>query len=71
MLDAGVPISLCSDWAATASFSTYRPLDLIEIAHSRQLSGRPEARMLEPETERLSLGARLEDQWWEWFSGPR
>ena len=55
MLDEGGRIAFGTDWPAAGYFSTYKPLDSIQIAVTRQLVGHPEATVLEPASERLDL----------------
>jgi predicted amidohydrolase YtcJ len=51
----GGRISFGTDWPAAGYFSTYKPLDSIQIAVTRQLIGQPHAPVLEPASERLDL----------------
>jgi predicted amidohydrolase YtcJ len=55
MLNAGARISFGTDWPAAGYFATYKPLDAIQIAVTRQLIGKPDAPVLEPADERLDL----------------
>ncbi|MFO7164630.1 MAG: amidohydrolase [Mycolicibacterium hassiacum] len=59
LLDAGATIAFGTDWPAAGYFSTYKPLDAIQVAVTRRLIGRPDADMLEPERERLDLHQAL------------
>ena len=52
---AGGRISLGTDWPAAGYFSTYRPLDSIQIGVTRQLIGEPGAAVLAPADQRLSV----------------
>ncbi|HWJ73464.1 MAG TPA: amidohydrolase [Kaistia sp.] len=54
-LEAGGTISFGTDWPAAGYFSTYKPLDSIQIAVTRQLIGNKDAPILAPLDERLSL----------------
>ncbi len=55
MLQSGARISFGTDWPAAGYFSTYKPLDSIQVAMTRQLVGHPDAPVLEPAAERLDL----------------
>ncbi len=55
MLKSGGRISLGTDWPAAGYYSTYRPLDSIQIGVTRQLIGQPEAAVLSPADQRLSV----------------
>ena len=59
MLEAGGRISFGTDWPAAGYFSTYKPLDSIQIATTRQLVGKPDAQVLEPAAERLDLAQAI------------
>lgn len=59
ILDAGATISFGTDWPAASWFSTYKPLDAIETAVTRQSVGCPEMPVLEPADERLDLSQAL------------
>ncbi len=52
---AGGRISLGTDWPAAGYFSTYRPLDSIQIGVTRQLIGEPDAAVLAPADQRLTV----------------
>jgi predicted amidohydrolase YtcJ len=54
-LRAGGTISFGTDWPAAGYFATYRPLDAIQIAVTRQLTGQPDAPVLELVDERLDV----------------
>ncbi|MBZ9939060.1 amidohydrolase [Mesorhizobium sp. BR1-1-16] len=54
-LEAGGTISFGTDWPAAGYFSTYKPLDSIQIAVTRQLIGNKDNPILVPLDERLSL----------------
>jgi predicted amidohydrolase YtcJ len=58
VLKSGGRISLGTDWPAAGYFSTYKPLDSIQIGVTRQLIGDPEeadAAVLAPADQRLSV----------------
>ena len=55
VLTSGGRISLGTDWPAAGYFSTYKPLDSIQIGVTRQLIGDPGAQVLAPEDQRLSV----------------
>lgn len=55
ILDRGGTITFGTDWPAAGWFSTHRPLDAIQVAVTRQLVGEPDAPILDPTDERLSL----------------
>lgn len=55
VLDAGGRISLGTDWPAAGYFSTYRPLDSVQIGVTRQLIGDAGAAVLAPARQRLSV----------------
>jgi predicted amidohydrolase YtcJ len=56
LLRAGTRLSLGTDWPAAAHFSTFRPLDAIEIATTRQeLGGDPAQTPLPPADECIPL----------------
>ncbi len=55
VLGSGGRISLGTDWPAAGYFSTYKPLDSIQIGVTRQLIGNPDAPVLSPEDQRLSV----------------
>ncbi|WP_425003492.1 amidohydrolase [Mycolicibacterium sp. S3B2] len=52
---AGGRISLGTDWPAAGYFSTYKPLDSIQIGVTRQLIGEPDAPVLDPADQRLTV----------------
>lgn len=54
LIDAGALQTFGADWPAAAFFSTYRPLDLIEVAVTRQLPGEPEMPVRNP-AERIDI----------------
>ncbi|MCB0934074.1 MAG: amidohydrolase family protein [Mycobacterium sp.] len=60
VLDGGATISFGTDWPAASWFSTYKPLDAIETAVTRQSVGQPDMPVLEPADERLDLAQALE-----------
>ncbi|WP_396931227.1 amidohydrolase [Mycolicibacterium sp.] len=55
VLRAGGRISLGTDWPAAGYFSTYKPLDSIQIGVTRQLIGQPDAPVLAPADQKLSV----------------
>lgn len=55
VLKSGGRVSLGTDWPAAGYYSTYRPLDSIQIAATRQLVGDPEAAVLAPADQVLSV----------------
>lgn len=55
ILRAGGRISLGTDWPAAGYFSTHKPLDAIQIAVTRQLVGDPDAPVLSPADQRLTV----------------
>lgn len=55
ILETGGTISFGTDWPAAGYFSTFKPLDAIQVAVTRQLVGKPDAPVLEPASERLDL----------------
>ncbi|KDF01754.1 twin-arginine translocation pathway signal protein [Mycolicibacterium aromaticivorans JS19b1 = JCM 16368] len=55
ILRSGGRISLGTDWPAAGYFSTYRPLDSIQIGVTRQLIGEPHAPALAPADQKLSV----------------
>jgi len=59
LIDGGATIAFGSDWPAASWFSTYKPLDAIETAVTRQSVGRPDMAVLEPARERLDLAQAL------------
>lgn len=60
ILDSGGMITFGTDWPAAGWYSTYKPLDAIEVSMTRQLVGSPDAPILEPADERLSLDDALQ-----------
>lgn len=55
VLKSGGRISLGTDWPAAGYFSTYKPLDSIQVGVTRQLIGEPDAPVLEPADQKLSV----------------
>jgi predicted amidohydrolase YtcJ len=55
VLNAGGTISFGTDWPAAGYFATYKPLDSIQVAVTRQLIGDRNAAVLEPTDERLTV----------------
>lgn len=59
LVDAGARLAAGTDWAAAGYYSTYKPLDVIEIAMTRRLIGKPDAPMLPPASERMTLAQMI------------
>jgi hypothetical protein len=59
LIDAGTRVSLGTDWPAAGYYSTYRPLDSIQVAVTRQELGKPEQKVLGGNGQRLSLDEAL------------
>lgn len=55
VLKTGGRISFGTDWPAAGYFSTYKPLDSIQLGVTRQLIGEPDAEVLPPADQRLSV----------------
>lgn len=55
VLRSGGRVSLGTDWPAAGYFSTYKPLDSIQIGVTRQLIGDPDAEVLSPADQRLTV----------------
>jgi predicted amidohydrolase YtcJ len=55
VLKSGGRISLGTDWPAAGYFSTFKPLDSIQVGVTRQLIGDPNAPVLTPADQRLSV----------------
>jgi predicted amidohydrolase YtcJ len=55
VLRTGGRISLGTDWPAAGYFSTYKPLDSIQIGVTRQLIGDPSAQVLSPADQALTV----------------
>lgn len=55
VLRSGGRVSLGTDWPAAGYFSTYKPLDSIQIGVTRQLIGDPGAEVLAPADQRLTV----------------
>lgn len=55
VLRSGGRISLGTDWPAAGYFSTYKPLDSIQVGVTRQLIGDRDAPVLEPADQKLSV----------------
>lgn len=55
VLRSGGRISFGTDWPAAGYFSTYKPLDSIQIGVTRQLIGQADAAVLPPADQRLSV----------------
>lgn len=59
LVRAGGRAAFGSDWPAANSYSTYRPLDAIEVAMTRRELDRPAARPLPPEDDVIPLAEAL------------
>ncbi|HET7881461.1 MAG TPA: amidohydrolase [Acetobacteraceae bacterium] len=59
ILRQGGVLSLGTDWPAAGYYSTYRPLEAIEIATTRRELNKPEGPQLLPVDEVIPLGAAL------------
>ena len=59
LLRHGTKIALGTDWPAAANYSTFNPLEAIEIAVTRQELGQPGQAPLPPADERISLDEAL------------
>ncbi|CAN5343767.1 amidohydrolase [soil metagenome] len=55
VLKSGGRISFGTDWPAAGYYSTYKPLESIQIGVTRQLIGKPDAEVLAPADQRLSV----------------
>ncbi len=55
VLRSGGRISLGTDWPAAGYYSTYKPLDSIQVGVTRQLVGELDAPVLEPVDQKLSV----------------
>ena len=55
VLRTGGRVSLGTDWPAAGYFSTYKPLDSIQIGVTRQLVGDPDAAVLAPADQRMTV----------------
>jgi predicted amidohydrolase YtcJ len=59
ILRQGGRVSFGTDWPAAGYFSTYKPLDSIEVGVTRQLIGKPDAAVLAPADERLTVAEAI------------
>lgn len=59
ILKSGGRVSFGTDWPAAGYFSTYKPLDSIEVGVTRQLVGKPDAPVLSPADERLTVAEAI------------
>ncbi|WP_246161776.1 amidohydrolase [Segnochrobactrum spirostomi] len=59
ILRRGGVVSLGTDWPAAGYYSTYRPLDAIEVATTRREMNKPNGPQLAPAGEVISLAAAL------------
>src|SRR6185312_15572218 len=55
LLASGARVTFGADWAAAGYFSTYKPLDIIQIGMTRQLLNKPDGPVQAPADERLDL----------------
>lgn len=55
VIDTGGVVAFGTDWPAAGYYSTYKPLESIQVAVTRQLLNDRSAPILEPRDERLSL----------------
>ncbi|SHS70669.1 putative amidohydrolase [Mycobacteroides abscessus subsp. abscessus] len=55
ILRTGAHVALGTDWPAAGYFSTYKPLESIQIGVTRQLIGDPGAQVLRPHDQKLSV----------------
>ncbi|GAA2552888.1 amidohydrolase [Mycolicibacterium diernhoferi] len=55
VLQSGGRISMGTDWPAAGYFSTYKPLDSVQIGATRQLIGEPDAPVLAPADQKLTV----------------
>ncbi|MBX7453201.1 amidohydrolase [Mycolicibacterium sp. 3033] len=55
VLKTGGRISFGTDWPAAGYYSTYKPLESIQIGVTRQLLNKPDAEVLAPADQRLSI----------------
>lgn len=55
VLNSGGRVSFGTDWPAAGYYSTYKPLESIQIAVTRQLIGQPDAAVLSPADQCLSV----------------
>jgi predicted amidohydrolase YtcJ len=59
ILAHGGVASFGTDWPAAGHYSTYRPLDAIEVAITRRELGKPDSPQLQPISETVTLDAAL------------
>ena len=59
ILARGGSVTFGSDWPAAGYVSTYKPLDSIQVAVTRQLVGKPDAPVLAPTAERMDLAEAI------------
>ena len=55
LVESGARTTFGTDWAAAGYFSTFKPLDVIQIGMTRQLLNKPDGPVLAPANERLTL----------------
>jgi len=59
VLREGGRVSFGTDWPAAGYYSTYKPLDSIQVGVTRQLVGQPDAPVLGPLDERLTVAEAI------------
>jgi predicted amidohydrolase YtcJ len=59
LIASGARVTFATDWAAAGYFSTYKPLDVIQIGMTRQLLDKPDGPVLAPASERLDLAQMI------------
>lgn len=59
VLKSGGRISFGTDWPAAGYYSTYKPLDSIQVGVTRRLIGQSDAQVLAPIDQRLSLAEAI------------
>lgn len=59
LIESGAHVSFGTDWAAAGYFSTFKPLDVIQIGMTRQLLNKPDGPVLPPADERLTLAQMI------------
>lgn len=60
LIESGARVTFGTDWAAAGYYSTYKPLDVIQIGMTRQLLNKPDGPVLAPADERLTLAQLLQ-----------
>lgn len=59
ILESGARVSFGTDWPGAGYFATFKPLDSIQIAVTRQLIGKADAPILGPASERLDVAQAI------------